>query len=69
VSATFFDTLVFGEASGTVHDYFDEISYSQIDLLTLKLPSRRAGNGLRGHEYCVDSACGTGAYLTTPKAG
>ena len=38
-SATFFDTLVFGPGIGTVSDYFDEISYGKIDLVTVNLPS------------------------------
>ncbi|MCH9024339.1 MAG: M6 family metalloprotease domain-containing protein [candidate division Zixibacteria bacterium] len=39
VSATFFDSLVFGSTANTVRDYFDEISYSQFDLVTVNIPS------------------------------
>ncbi|MCH7947845.1 MAG: hypothetical protein IIC66_08620, partial [candidate division Zixibacteria bacterium] len=39
VSATFFDSLVFGSTANTVRDYFDEISYSQFDLVTVNMPS------------------------------
>ncbi len=39
VSAEFFDTLIFENQPNTVHDYYDEISYSQIDIVAVTLPS------------------------------
>jgi len=38
-NATFFNTLIFGNVPGTVWDYFDEVSYAQLDLITVNLPS------------------------------
>jgi immune inhibitor A len=39
VASEFYDTLMFGTGSGSVADYFDEISFGQITLTTLNLPS------------------------------
>ncbi|HVO70213.1 MAG TPA: M6 family metalloprotease domain-containing protein [Aggregatilineaceae bacterium] len=39
VSATFFDTLLFGMASQTVRGYYREVSYNQLDIVTVDLPS------------------------------
>ena len=56
VSPGYFDTLLFGNTPGTVHHYFDEISYTQIDLITVNLPStthwKRAP---QTYAYYVDS--------------
>jgi len=34
-----FDTLIFADKSGTVRNYYQEVSYGQVDLITLDLPS------------------------------
>jgi M6 family metalloprotease-like protein len=42
VQATFFDSLIFTApvvGRGSVRDYFNEVSYGQIDIVTLNLPS------------------------------
>ncbi len=39
VAPAFFDTLIYGGSTGSVRHYFDEISYSQIDLVTVNDPS------------------------------
>ena len=42
VTANFFDSLLFAptvSGRGSVHDYFDEVSYGQIDIATLNPPS------------------------------
>ncbi|MEW5795749.1 MAG: M6 family metalloprotease domain-containing protein [Candidatus Zixiibacteriota bacterium] len=63
VNAGFFDTLVFGTGAGTVRHYFDEISYAQIDLITVNLPSslgwRRAP---QTYAYYVNNEYGMGSY-------
>ncbi len=38
-SATFFDSLIYDSVGATIRDYFDEISYGQLDLVTVNLPS------------------------------
>jgi len=63
VNTAFFDTLIFGNQTGTVHDYFDEVSYTQIDLVTVNLPStigwKRAP---QTYAYYVDNQYGMGSY-------
>ena len=63
VNGTFYDNLVFGTGSNTVRDYFDEISYAQIDLVTVNLPStlgwKRAP---QTYAYYVDNQYGLGSY-------
>ena len=42
VTASYFDTMVFAlpvAGRGSVYDYFDEVSYGQIDIVTVNLPS------------------------------
>jgi M6 family metalloprotease-like protein len=39
VGASFFDTLLFGPASQTVRGYYREVSYNQLDIVTVNLPS------------------------------
>lgn len=64
-NANFFDTLLFGSVSGTVHSFYDEISYSQLDLVTVNLPStlgwKRAP---QTYAYYVDGSYGM--YGTYP---
>ncbi len=56
VSSGFFDTLVFGNGTGTVHNYFDEISNTQIDLITVNLPSSTGWKRApQTYAYYVDS--------------
>jgi immune inhibitor A len=63
VPSGFFDTLVFGNGSGTVHSYFDEVSYTQIDLVTLNLPSTSGWNRAPStYAYYVNNAYAMGTY-------
>src|SRR4030067_1107120 len=42
VTAPYFDTMIFAApvvGRGSVYDYFDEVSYGQIDIVTVNLPS------------------------------
>lgn len=65
VQATFFDSLIFAPpvaGRGSVSDYYNEISYGQIDIVTLNLPSalgwRRApqtGAYYTYNKYCTDA--------------
>ena len=63
VSATFFDSLLFNTNGATVRDYYDEISYGQIDLVTVDVPStigwQTAPNP---YSYYVNGNYGTGSY-------
>ena len=55
-----FDTLIFANKTGTVRNYYQEVSYSQVDLVTVNLPSslgwRRAP---QTYAYYVDNNYGT----------
>lgn len=55
-----FDTLIFGNRSGTVRHYYQEVSYTQLDLVAVDLPStlgwRRAPET---YAYYVDDNYGT----------
>jgi len=62
-NASFFDTLVFGPGTGTVNDYFDEISYGTIDLITVNLPSSMGWERApQTYAYYVDGQYGMGAH-------
>ncbi len=59
-----FDTLIFADKTGTVRDYYQEVSYGQVDLVTVDLPS--TSDWQRAPEtyaYYVDGGYGTdGTY-------
>jgi M6 family metalloprotease-like protein len=58
VPATFFDTLVFAApGSGSVADYYDEISYGSLTLVTLNLP------GTTGWQRAPRTYNGVGGYV------
>ncbi len=61
----FYDNLVFGEEYPSVRDYYQEVSYGQIDLVTVNVPSSL--NWLTPPEtyaYYVNGQNGTGSYPT-----
>jgi immune inhibitor A len=39
VAAGYFDNLIFGTSTGTVRDYYGEISYGTLDIVTVNMPS------------------------------
>ncbi|MBN2549686.1 MAG: M6 family metalloprotease domain-containing protein [Anaerolineales bacterium] len=39
VSASFFDSLIFGTGSSQLNHYYKEVSYNQLDIVTVNLPS------------------------------
>jgi immune inhibitor A len=59
VNAPFFDTLLFDSSGVSVWHYFDEVSYSQIDLVTVDMPSSTGWyRAPQTYAYYVDSARG-----------
>jgi len=63
VSRTFFDSLVYGTNGSTVRNYFNEISYTQIDLVTLNLPSSLGWRTApQTYSYYVNGQNGIGSY-------
>jgi immune inhibitor A len=39
VAATYFDNLIFGTTGNTVNDFYQEVSYGSLDIVTVNLPS------------------------------
>ncbi|MHC4529519.1 MAG: immune inhibitor A domain-containing protein, partial [Planctomycetota bacterium] len=63
VAPSFFDTLVFDTGHGTVRDYFDEVSYGQIDLVTVDMPSAVGWTRApQTYAYYVNDTNGIGPY-------
>jgi immune inhibitor A len=63
VEAGFFDSLVFGNSGSTVHHYYDEVSYGQIDIVTIDLPSESGWQEApQTYAYYVDGCNGVGTY-------
>lgn len=62
-NAEFFDTLVFANQPNTVNDYYDEISYGQIDIVAVTLPSDLGWQfAPNPYTYYVANNYGTGSY-------
>jgi immune inhibitor A len=63
VAATYFDSLVFGNSGSTVHNYFSEISFGQLDLVTVNLPSSLGWRTApQTYAYYVNGQNGLGGY-------
>ncbi len=63
VPAVFFDSLIFDSVGKTVSNYYDEISYGQLDMVTINLPSTLDWRTApQTYAYYVDGQNGTGAY-------
>lgn len=62
-NAIFFDSMLFDTMGNTVRDYYDEISYGQLDLVTLNMPSSIGWQTApQSYAYYVDNQNGFGAY-------
>ncbi|UCH09750.1 MAG: M6 family metalloprotease domain-containing protein, partial [Fidelibacterota bacterium] len=63
VAAAEFDTLIFDPAPGTLWDYYQDVSYGTLDIVTVNLPSTigwiRADSA---YSYYVDGQNGFGDY-------
>lgn len=60
VSATLFDSLIFANQAGTVRDYFTEVSYGQLDIVAVTLPSSLGWyEAPQSYAYYVDDNYGT----------
>jgi M6 family metalloprotease-like protein len=63
VSATFFDSLCFDSANNSIRKYYNEVSYSQIDLVTVNLPSTIGWTTApQTYAYYVNGQNATGNY-------
>lgn len=63
VNASFFDTLSFEEQFGTIRDYYQEVSYGALDIVTVNLPSATGWySAPQTYSYYVNAQNGLGAY-------
>jgi immune inhibitor A len=63
VAPAFFDSLVFDTLGSTVRQYYKEISYGQLDIVTVNLPSASGWRTApQTYAYYVNNEQGTGAY-------
>ena len=63
VPGSFFDNLLFGTATGTLRDYYNEVSYGNLTIITLNMPSalgwKRAP---QAYSYYTNGMSGFGSY-------
>jgi immune inhibitor A len=63
VSGTYFDNLIYGTTGNTVWSYYDEVSYGNLDIVTVNLPSSTGWQTMpQTYAYYVDGDHGFGTY-------
>lgn len=63
VNASFFDNLIFGTSTGTVNHYYQTVSYGNLDIVTLDLPSSTGWfTAPQNYSYYVNNNYGLGYY-------
>ncbi len=63
VQASFFDSLLFGPAGSTVRNYYGEVSYGDLDIVTVDLPSSLGWNTApQTYSYYCNGQNGFGTY-------
>jgi len=63
VTANQFDNLIFGTGSGTVRDYYDEVSYGNLTIVTINLPGSLGWlRAPQTYSYYVNGQNGFGSY-------
>jgi immune inhibitor A len=63
VGATYFDTLIFGTGHGTVRDYYREVSYATLTIVTVNLPSSMGWKRApQTNTYYANGQSGFGSY-------
>ncbi len=61
--AAFFDTLVYENQVGSVRHYYNEVSYGQLDIVTVQLPSALGWvTAQNNYTYYTNGNYGTGTY-------
>jgi len=61
--ATYFDSLLFSTGTGTLKDYYDQVSYGILDIVTVNLPSSIGWMTMpQTYAYYVAGNYGYGAY-------
>ena len=63
VSISFFDALIFGNTTGSMRGYYSEISYGELDLTTVDMPSTIGWKTApQPYSYYVDGQNGYGTF-------
>jgi immune inhibitor A len=63
VNAAEFDTLVFADQQSTVRNYYSDVSYGQLDIITVNLPSAIGWiTAPQTYAYYCNDSNGTGSY-------
>lgn len=63
VGATFFDNLLFGTGTGTVRDYYDEVTYGNLTIVTINMPGALGWmRAPQTYAYYVNNNNGFGSY-------
>ncbi|MCK4894971.1 MAG: M6 family metalloprotease domain-containing protein, partial [Calditrichia bacterium] len=63
VNASFFDNLMYGTGNGTVRHYYDEVTYGNLTVVTLNLPSSMGWlRAPQTYAYYVNNNNGFGSY-------
>ena len=63
VNASYFDNLLFGQNTETLHDYYNKVSYGNLDIVTLNLPSAVGWvTAPQTYAYYVNNSNGEGNY-------
>ncbi|MDF1546131.1 MAG: M6 family metalloprotease domain-containing protein, partial [bacterium] len=63
VQAGYFDSLLFDSVGNTVRDYYDEISYGQLDIVTVNLPTALGWQlAPQTYAFYVNNQNGVGSY-------
>ncbi len=61
--AAYFDSLLFDSTGNTVRDYYHQISYGQLDMITVNMPTSLGWRTApQTYAYYVDNQNGTGSY-------
>jgi immune inhibitor A len=63
VTASYFDTLIFSSGSNSVRDYYYEVSYGSLTIITVNLPSSVGwSRAPQTYSYYTNGAYGLGSY-------
>jgi immune inhibitor A len=63
VAPTYFDNLIYGTTGNTVKDYYQEVSYAILDIVTVNLPSSLGWRQMpQTYAYYVDGNYGFGSW-------
>ncbi|MGB8320867.1 MAG: M6 family metalloprotease domain-containing protein, partial [Ignavibacteriaceae bacterium] len=63
VNATYFDNLLFGQSTGTLSNYYNKVSYGNLDIITVTLPSTLGWiTAPQPYSYYVNGNNGMGSY-------